>query len=63
LKVLQTQFDEAFLQIENIDPERKDDWQEVQNYTQAINNAIEELNHFHFIKIDTSNSRNINARS
>jgi Fic family protein len=39
----QTHFDEAFLQKENIEPERKDDWQEVQNYTQAINSAIEEL--------------------
>jgi len=39
----QTHFDEAFLQKENISPERKDDWQEVQNYTLALNTAIEEL--------------------
>ncbi len=39
----QTHFDEAFLRGENINPERKDDWQEVQNYTEALNNAIEEL--------------------
>lgn len=39
----QTHFDEAFLQKENVSPERKDDWQEVQNYTQALNNAIEDL--------------------
>lgn len=39
----QTHFDEAFLKKENIALERKDDWQEVQNYTQALNNAIEEL--------------------
>ncbi len=39
----QTHFDEAFLQKENITPERKDDWQEVQNYTEALNTAIEEL--------------------
>jgi len=39
----QTHFDEAFLQKENINPERKDDWQEVQNYTQALNEAVEEL--------------------
>lgn len=39
----QTQFDEAFLKMENIDPERKDDWQEVQNYTNALNQAIKDL--------------------
>jgi len=38
-----THFDEAFLRKENIIPERKDDWQEVQNYTEALNSAIEEL--------------------
>lgn len=40
----QTHFDEAFLQKENINPERKDDWQEVKNYTEALNEAIYELN-------------------
>ncbi len=40
----QTHFDEAFIQKENINPERKDDWQEVQNYTQALNEAVELLN-------------------
>ena len=39
----QTHFDEAFLQGENINPERKDDWQEIQNYTKALNTAITEL--------------------
>lgn len=39
----QTHFDEAFLLKENISNERKDDWQEVQNYTQALNWSIKEL--------------------
>ena len=39
----QTHFDEAFLQKDNINPDRKDDWQEVQNYTEALNNAITDL--------------------
>lgn len=39
----QTHFDEAFLSKENINPKRKDDWQEVQNYTQALNEAILKL--------------------
>ena len=41
----QTHFDEAFLQKENINPERRDDWQEVKNYTEALNTAIKELEH------------------
>lgn len=39
----QTHFDEAFLQKENVNPERKNDWQEVQNYTEALNYAVAEL--------------------
>lgn len=39
----QTHFDEAFLQKENVNPERINDWQEVQNYTEALNTAIEDL--------------------
>lgn len=39
----QTHFDEAFLEKENINPERRDDWQEVQNYTKALNEAINSL--------------------
>lgn len=40
----QTQFDEAFLKKENVNPERKDDWQEVHNYTNALNESIDALN-------------------
>lgn len=39
-----TQMDEAIMDHEQIDPEKRDDWQEVQNYIQAMNEALEELN-------------------
>lgn len=39
----QTSFDEAFLHKENVNPERKSDWQEVQNYTEALNFSIGQL--------------------
>lgn len=38
-----TQMDEAVMDIEQIDPEKRDDWQEVQNYIQALNVALDEL--------------------
>lgn len=39
----QTQMDEALLDEDEITPERKNDWQEVNNYIKALNQAIEEL--------------------
>ena len=39
----QTQMDEAVLDISQLAPEKRDDWAEVNNYVQAINEAIVEL--------------------
>lgn len=39
----QTTMQEALLKVQNVSPERKDDWIEVQNYIQAMSDSIEKL--------------------
>jgi len=38
-----TKMDEAIMEAKDISPEQKDDWQEVQNYIEAMNHSIKRL--------------------
>src|SRR5690606_12065308 len=39
----ETEFDEALMEEDEIDPEKRDDWKEVHNYTLAMNHSIDQL--------------------
>ncbi len=41
----QTSFEEALVNEEDLNPEKRDDWHEVHNYIDALNNAIENMQH------------------
>lgn len=41
-----TEMDEAVMDKEDIAPEKRDDWQEVQNYVKAMNHGVERLKEF-----------------
>lgn len=43
LEGTRTNMEEVFLDVEDIEPEKRDDWEEVQNYIKAINQATKEL--------------------
>ena len=43
LEGTQTNIEEAFMNAEDLDPDERDDWSEVQNYITAINQSIDNL--------------------
>ncbi len=44
----QTRMEEVFMKEKDISPESRDDWQEVQNYISAMNDAVQQLHHLPF---------------
>lgn len=44
----QTRIDEALMERNNVAPERREDWEEVQNYIEAMNQAIKRLDSLPF---------------
>jgi Fic family protein len=48
IESMQTSTEEAFIEEENVLPERRDDWKEVQKYITAMNKAIKERNKPHY---------------
>lgn len=58
-----TEIDDVLISKDHVDPEKRDDWQEVRNYIQAMNEALEELDkvplsnrlikHIHDILLDS----------
>ncbi|MDZ7716979.1 MAG: Fic/DOC family N-terminal domain-containing protein [Balneolaceae bacterium] len=44
----QTNIEEALLEEEDVPADKRDDWQEVRNYTQAMNAAMDSLNELPF---------------
>lgn len=43
---MQTNMDEALMKKEDISPDKRDDWQEVHNYIEALNYSVNELESF-----------------
>lgn len=58
-----TEIDDVLISKDHVDPEKRDDWQEVRNYIQAMNEALDELDkvplsnrlikHIHDILLDS----------
>lgn len=44
-----THVEEAFLEKEDLSIEKRDDWEEVQNYIQAMNEAVQQLHRLPFL--------------